>query len=77
MGFKEKSLYLPNKIGFSMQKRIRFEHNIKCQKSSHGIVVMKVVEIHDGMPVDLYIIPILSKNVDDHAKFRFYYPNYN
>ena len=60
-----------------MKKQIRFEHNIKYPESQHGTIVMMVLELHDGMPMDVYTIPMLAKQIDDYARFRFYYPNFN
>ena len=60
-----------------MKKQIRFEHNIKYPKSQHGKIVMMVIELHDGMPVDMYTIPILTNRVGDFVKYRYYKPNFN
>ena len=77
MGYRKKSLSLPNILGTFMKKQIRFEHNIKHPKSQHGKIVMMVIELHNGMPVDVYTLPILKNRIDDYAKYRFYKPNFN
>lgn len=55
------------------KKQIRLEHNIKYQKNGTGRIVAKVLELHEGMPVDVYEISMMVNNKDVFARYLIYY----